>query len=65
MNNDIRISKLTDDRHKNVLIPTDAELGYQYLEDVVIEKETVFAYWTGRNNGWANMQGDEMTIRGL
>ena len=65
MNNDIRISKLVDDRHKNVYIPTDAELGYQYLQDVTIEKETVFAYWTGRNNGWANMQGDEMTIRGL
>ena len=38
MNNDIRMSKLTDDRHKNVLIPTDAELGYQYLNDVTIEK---------------------------
>ena len=65
MNNDIRISKLTDDHHKNVYIPTDAELGYQYLNDVIIEKETAFCYWTGRGNGWANMQGDEMTIRGL
>ena len=65
MNNDIRISKLRDDRHLNVYIPTDAELGYQYLEDVTIEKETCFAYWTGQGKGWANMQGDEMTIRGL
>lgn len=65
MNNDIRMSKLTDDRHMNVYIPTDAELGYQYLEDVVIEKETAFLYWTGRGKGWANMQGDEMSIRGL
>lgn len=65
MNNDIRMSKLTDDRHKNVYIPTDAELGFRYLNDVIIEKETKFFYWTGRNNGWANMQGDEMSIRGL
>lgn len=65
MNNDIRISKLTDEQHKNVYIPTDAELGYQYLNDVIIEKETAFCYWTGRGNGWANMQGDEMSIRGL
>ena len=64
-NNDIRISKLVDDQHKNVYIPTDAELGYQYLDDVVIEKETAFCYWTGRGHGWANMQGDEMSIRGL
>jgi hypothetical protein len=65
MNNDIRMSKLTDDQHANVYIPTDAELGYQYLNDVIIEKETAFCYWTGRNRGWANTQGDEMTIRGL
>ena len=65
MNNDIRMSKLTDEQHANVYIPTDAELGYQYLNDVTIEKETAFCYWTGRNRGWANMQGDEMTIRGL
>ena len=65
MNNDIRISKLNGDQYANVYIPTDAELGYQYLEDVTIEKETAFCYWTGRGHGWANMQGDEMTIRGL
>ena len=65
MNNDIRMSKLTDDPHLNVYIPTDAELGFQYLNDVIIEKETKFFYWTGRGKGWANMQGDEMSIRGL
>lgn len=65
MNNDIRMSKLTDEKHKNVYIPTDAELGYQYLNDVIIDKDTEFYYWTGRDNGWQNMQGDEMTIRGL
>ena len=65
MNNDIRISKMTDDQHLNVYIPTDAELGYQYLNDVIIEKDTKFFYWTGRGHGWANMQGDEMSIRGL
>ena len=63
MNNDIRCSEITDDKHKNVYIPTDEE--YKYLEDVEISKETRFNYWTGRGNGWQNMQGDEMSIRGL
>ena len=63
MNNDIRCSEITDDRHKNVYIPTDEE--YKYLGDVEISKETRFNYWTGRGNGWQNMQGDEMSIRGL
>ena len=63
MNNDIRCSDITDEKHKNVYIPTDQE--YKYLEDVDISKETQFFYWTGRGNGWQNMQGDEMTIRGM
>ncbi|MBP5393394.1 MAG: fasciclin domain-containing protein [Bacteroidaceae bacterium] len=63
MNNDIRCSEITDDKHKSVYIPTDQE--YKYLEDVDISKDTRFNYWTGRGNGWANMQGDEMSIRGL
>ena len=63
MNNDIRCSEITDTKHKNVYIPTDQE--YKYLEDVDISKDTQFFYWTGRGNGWANMQGDEMSIRGL
>ena len=63
MNNDIRCSEITDTKHKNVYIPTDQE--YKYLEDVDISKDTQFFYWTGRGNGWQNMQGDEMTIRGL
>lgn len=63
MNNDIRGNNSGD--KFNVYIPTDAELGYQYLNDVVIEKDTEFYYWTGRGRGWANTQGDEMTIRGL
>ncbi len=63
MNNDIRCSDITDEKHKNVYIPTDME--YKYLEDVDISKETQFFYWTGRGMNWANMQGDEMTIRGL
>jgi hypothetical protein len=69
MNNSIRMNPLSsntqDDKYFNVYIPTDEELGYQYLNDVVIEKDTKFFYWTGRNANWANMQGDEMTIRGL
>ena len=63
MNNDIRCSEITDEKHKNVYIPTDQE--YKYLEDVDISNETRFNYWTGRGNGWQNMQGDEMSIRGL
>ncbi len=63
MNNDIRCSEITDEKHMNVYIPCDIE--YKYLEDVDISNETEFYYWTGRNKGWANMQGDEMTIRGL
>ena len=63
MSNDIRLSDITDDRHKSVYIPTDNQ--YKYLNDVEIRDETQFFYWTGRGNGWQNMQGDEMTIRGL
>ena len=63
MTNGIRCSEITDSRHKSVYIPSDA--AYKYLDDVTISEETVFLYWTGRGNGWQNMQGDEMTIRGL
>ncbi len=63
MNNDIRCSEITDEKHKNVYIPNDQE--YKYLQDVDISKDTHFNYWTGRGNGWANMQGDELSIRGL
>ena len=63
MNNDIRCSEITDEKHKNVYIPTDEE--YKFLEDVDIASGTRFNYWTGRGNGWQNMQGDEMSIRGL
>ena len=63
MNNDIRCSEITDEKHKNIYIPNDEE--YKYLESVDISKDTRFNYWTGRGNGWQNMQGDELTIRGL
>ena len=63
MNNDIRCNSLTDAQHTGVYIPTDQQ--YHYLNDVDIENETEFYYWTGRGHGWSNMQGDEMTIRGL
>ncbi|MBR4644279.1 MAG: fasciclin domain-containing protein [Bacteroidaceae bacterium] len=69
MNNNIRMNTLSantgDDKYFNVYIPTDEALGFQYLNDVIIGKDTEFYYWTGRNANWANMQGDEMTIRGL
>lgn len=63
MNNDIRISETTDEKHKNVYIPSDNT--YKYLEDVWISSDTWFFYWTGRGNGWQNYLGDEMTIRGV
>lgn len=63
INNDIRACEITDEKHKNVYIPNDGE--YKYLENVDISADTRFNYWTGRNNGWQNMQGDEMSIRGF
>ena len=63
MNNDIRSNEITDARHASVYIPTDQQ--FHYLDDVDIYNETEFYYWTGRGKGWQNMQGDEMTIRGL
>lgn len=63
MNNDIRASVRTEVQHKNVFITSDKV--FKYLDDVDIEADTEFYYWTGRGNGWQNMQGDEMTIRGL
>lgn len=63
MTNGIRSSEITDERHKCVYIPSDG--AYKYLNDVSISEETTFLYWTGRGNGWQNMQGDEMSIRGL
>lgn len=63
MNNDIRGNEITDEKHKNIYIPNEEE--YKYLEDVDISKDTRFNYWTGRANGWQNMQGDELSIRGL
>ena len=63
MNNDIRCNEATDEVHTNIYIPNEEE--YKYLESVDISKDTRFNYWTGRGKGWANMQGDELTIRGL
>ncbi len=63
MTNGIRCSELTDSKHQNVYIPTDE--AYKYLNDVTMSEETEFYYWPGRGKGWCNMQGDEMTIRGL
>ena len=63
MNNDLRCSEITDEKHSSVYIPYDQE--YKYLDDVEISNETRFNYWSGRGKGWANMQGDEMSIRGL
>lgn len=60
--NDIRLSNITDERHKNVYLPCDR---YPYLEDLTVSSSTQFLYWTGRGSGWSNMQGDEFSVRGL
>ena len=60
--NDIRLSNITDERHKNVYLPCDR---YPYLEDLTVSSRTQFLYWTGRGSGWSNMQGDEFSVRGL
>ena len=62
-NNDIRMSELTDERHKNVAIPVSSE--YPYFDDATIEDDTWFFYWTGRGNGWHNYLGDEFNIQGM
>ena len=59
--NDIRLSEIIDERHKNVYLPNDI---YPYLEDLTVNIDTRFLYWTGRGNGWSNMQGDEFSVRG-
>jgi hypothetical protein len=59
--NDIRLSEIIDERHKNVYLPNDV---YPYLEDLTVNIDTRFLYWTGRGNGWSNMQGDEFSVRG-
>ncbi len=63
MSNDIRCSEITDSKRQCVYIPSDN--AYKYLNDVSISEETNFLYWPGHGNGWQNMQGDEMSIRGL
>ncbi len=62
-NNDIRLSPIVDEVHRNVYIPNEF---YPYLEDLTINNiQTKFCYWTGRGYSWANMHGDEFTCRGL
>lgn len=62
MNNDIRLSEITDDRHMRVAIPNDTE--YPYLDDMRISEDTYFIYWTARGWGWSNYLGDEVNIQG-
>ena len=64
-NNDIRLSELKNERHKNVYLPCD-QYQYPYLDDLTVNnRDTYICYWTGRDNGWQNMQGDEFCITGL
>lgn len=60
--NNVRLNNITDESHKNVYLPNDV---YPYLEDLTInDSGTKFCYWTGRGNGWSNMQGDEFNCQG-
>lgn len=63
MNNDIRCCQQKGNNFQYVFIPSDEQ--YKFLEDVDISKDTEFYYWPGFERNWMNMQGDEMTIRGL
>ncbi|MBQ6086138.1 MAG: fasciclin domain-containing protein [Bacteroidaceae bacterium] len=62
MNNDIRVSEITDERHLRVSIPNDTQ--YPYLDDLRISEDTYFIYWTARGWGWSNYLGDEVNIQG-
>ncbi len=62
MNNDIRCSKITDERHLRVCIPKD--VIYPYLADLRLSDDTYFIYWTARGWGWMNYLGDEVNIQG-
>lgn len=62
INNDIRANVNGDEKHTNIYIPSDNT--YKYLSEAWCSDNTVFLYWTGRNKGWQNWQGDELTVRG-
>lgn len=61
-NNDIRLSEIMDASHKNVYLPCR---DYPYLQDMKVSNETQVCYYTGRGNGWSNMQGDEFQVAGI
>ncbi|MCR4921117.1 MAG: fasciclin domain-containing protein [Bacteroidaceae bacterium] len=63
LNNNIRMNPILDEKHTDIWIPSNST--YPYLADADISQETLFYYWTGMNQGWANYLGDETTIRGL
>lgn len=63
INNDIRCNPNEDEKHRNIHIPSDNT--YRYIQNAWITEDTEFNYWTGRGRGWANWQGDELTIRNV
>ena len=63
INNNIRMSELTDDAHLNVNIPSDDI--YPYFDDLRLSADSYFHYWTARGWNWDNYMGDEVNITGL
>ena len=63
MNNDIRMCEVSQDKYRNIYIPSTGD--YNYLESVHITDDTRFYYWAGTHASWGNYQSDEFTIRGI
>lgn len=63
-NNDIRLNPSSDQRFKNVYIPTRS--SYPYLNDLTDNDWSSYVlYNTGWNNGWYNLNGDEFSVAGM
>ncbi|MCR5433457.1 MAG: fasciclin domain-containing protein [Bacteroidaceae bacterium] len=60
INNDIRISELTDSRHFSISFPSDEQ--YRYLENAWCGRSQNLHYRTGRDAGWTNYLGDEFQL---
>ncbi|MBR1498454.1 MAG: hypothetical protein IJ615_02345 [Bacteroidaceae bacterium] len=61
-NNDIRCSKITDDRHQYVYIPSTNT--YPYLDDLTVSNDANMIYYNAWNMGWCNLNGDEVGVTG-
>jgi len=63
MNNDIRLPTLTDQRHLDAGFPVDEV--YRYLRNAWIDKDTEFAYSSGKTRAFRNYLSDEFQIWGI